>query len=260
MRHRRQPGRQTRNYGTPRPRCSRASPSARASQTITLHLRRRRARPWSAAPPTPSRRPRPRASTWPSRSTPRPLRSARSAGCTVTFIGAGTCVIDANQAGSTQLQCRVAGAAELRRRQGQPDDQLHLDGAGGRGRRGDLHGHRERDARAIAGDLHHRRLGQFGLFDLRQQVQLHRRGHLRHRRQPGRQQQLQCRAAGAAELSPSAWAARRSPSPRRRRARRASPGGDLHCHGVGDVAGYTVDASRIDGSAKLGLLDLRSAR
>ena len=46
----------------------------------------------------------------------------------VSFTAAGTCVIDANQARQRQLQRGAPGPAVVHRRQGQPDDQLHLDG------------------------------------------------------------------------------------------------------------------------------------
>ena len=51
---------------------------------------------------------------------------------TVSFIGAGTCVINANQAGNANFNAGAAGAAVVRGGQAGADDQLHVDGAGER--------------------------------------------------------------------------------------------------------------------------------
>ena len=50
------------------------------------------------------------------------------AGATVSFVGAGTCVINANQAGNANYNAGAAGAAAFGGQAG-PDDHLHLDGA-----------------------------------------------------------------------------------------------------------------------------------
>ena len=123
------------------------------------------------------------------------------AGPTVSFVGAGTCVIDANQAGRRQLRPGAAGAAVVHRRPGRrvPDDQLHLDRPGRR-RVGGAGYTVDRDRQlGPAGRLHDRRLGERRrLLDRRLDGVLRRRRHLHDQREPGRQRELQRRAAGAA--------------------------------------------------------------
>ena len=88
------------------------------------------------------------------------------AGSTVSFVGAGTCVINANQAGddtynpAPQVQQSFAV-------QEQPDDQFHVVGAGQRdGGRPDLQRDGDRDVGA-GGDLHDRRVGGQRVLDRR---------------------------------------------------------------------------------------------
>ena len=83
-----------------------AAPQVQQSITVSKAPRRspspRRPRPvpWWAAPPTRRRPPPPRASPWPSPSTPRPPSVCSITAGAVSFQAAGTCTLDANQAGN----------------------------------------------------------------------------------------------------------------------------------------------------------------
>ena len=119
----------------------------------------------------------------------------------MSFTGAGTCTLDANQAGNAnynagpQVQQNVTV-------QGRPDHHLHLDGSRrSDGRRRHLHPDRHRHLGAARGD--HRRLVELGrvLHQRRRRGQLHRRRHLHPRRQPGRQRELQPGHPGAADVT-----------------------------------------------------------
>ena len=75
----------------------------------------------------------------------------------MSFIGAGTCVINANQAGNANYNAAPQVQQSFAVGKGTADDQLHVDGAGGRGgRRADLHGDGDGDL-GSGGDVHHRR-------------------------------------------------------------------------------------------------------
>ena len=68
------------------------------------------------------------------------------AGSTVSFIGAGTCVINANQAGNANYNAAPQVQQSFAVGKGDADDQLHLDGTGRRdGGRTDLHRDGDRD-------------------------------------------------------------------------------------------------------------------
>ena len=107
--------------------CSSRSRSPRrrsACSRSTSSRRRRPARP-SAARRTPSPPRRAPASRSRSRSSPRAPASARSPGNVVSFVGAGTCTIDANQAGDGSYRPRRrcssrSRSARSRRRSASP--------------------------------------------------------------------------------------------------------------------------------------------
>ena len=120
------------------------------------------------------------------------------AGSTVSFIGAGTCVINANQAGNAnytpapQVQQSFAvgqGAQTISFTSTAP--------VASDGRRSDLHRDGDGDV-GPAGDVHDRRPGEHGVLDRGLDGVVHRRRHLRDQRQPGRRRQLPPGAAGAA--------------------------------------------------------------
>ena len=139
-------------------------------------------------------------------------------GSVFTFVGPGTCVVDANQARQRQLQRGGPGPAELCG-QGQPDHHLHLDRTGQcHRRRGHLHGDRHRRRLGQPGHLH---LGiDFGLHLERHQwfgLHLRRDRDLRGRRQPGSATPTTTRRPRSSRPSRSR-PARRSPSPRPHRA------------------------------------------
>ncbi len=82
------------------------------------------------------------------------------AGSTVSFIGAGTCVINANQAGNANYAPAPQVQQSFPVGKGDADDQLHLDGSGRRdGGRSDLHRDGDGDL-GSAGDVHDRRVGE----------------------------------------------------------------------------------------------------
>ena len=91
------------------------------------------------------------------------IDASSTAGCSiaggvVSFTAAGSCVIDANQAGNTNYNAAAQVQQTVDGRQGRPDDHLHLDEPGLRhGRRRHLHadGHRHLGPDR---DHHHRRL------------------------------------------------------------------------------------------------------
>ena len=167
----------------PRRRRSRASPSARAARR-SPSLRRRRPRPWLGARPTGERQ-------WRCLRQSRHLHHRRQghsvctiSGSTVSFIGAGTCVIDANQAGNgnynaaPQAQQSFAvgkGSQTITFTSTAPSSAV-VGGA-------DLHCHaRTGNRRALPVTLHDRRLGQ-PVCSISGTGELHRRRKLR-RRQP----------------------------------------------------------------------------
>jgi hypothetical protein len=122
-------------------------------------------------------------------------------GSQVSFIGVGTCKINANQSGNGSFNPAPAGAAVVRGRQGDPDDQLHFDRTGQRsGRWSGLHGHGNGDFGSCyyARD---RRKFERGVRDRWQHERLarvvDRRRHVQDQRRPGRQCELQRGAAGA---------------------------------------------------------------
>ena len=128
--------------------------------------------------------------------------AASSAVCSMTggvvsFIGAGTCVIDANQAGNTtyapapqvQQSFGVVKAAQTISFSSTAPDRCN--------RRRDLHANRGRHLRAW-GDAQHRRRLERGVLDDRRRGELHRRRHVCGRCQPGRKRRLRARPAGPA--------------------------------------------------------------
>ena len=119
-------------------------------------------------------------------------------GSVFTFVGNGTCIVDANQVGNGNYNAAHPGAAELRR-QAQPDDHLHLHGTG-RGQRGRGHLHPRRHRHLGPRRDHHRRCLEHRLLPQRRRGQLHVRRLLRPRRQPSRQHRLLRGAPGPAEL------------------------------------------------------------
>ena len=129
------------------------------------------------------------------------LGACTIAGATVSFVHAGTCTIDANQARQRQLEPGDPGPAVLCRRPGQPGDLVRHARAGrcrGRG----PHLRRRRDRRRIgrAGHLHDRRRLGRRLHHRRSDGQLRPCRDLHHRRRPGGDRGLDGRAAGPAVL------------------------------------------------------------
>ena len=107
------------------------------------------------------------------------LRRAGSAGVctvsgsTVSIVGAGTCTVNANQAGQRLLPGRAPGAAVVHGRPRLPDDHDHVDAAGpGRQARPAVHDHRHGQLGA-RGDLQHRAVERGDLLDLGLRGQLH---------------------------------------------------------------------------------------
>ena len=165
----------------------------------------------------------------PSRSPPAAPASARSPARRSRFVGAGTCTINANQAGNAQLPGRAAGAAVLHGQPPHTNDQLHLDAARRCDRRRcDLH--RFGDGLVgPRGDVHDRRRQRRHLHPERLDRLVRRRRHLHDQRQPGRQRQLPGSGTGAAVLRGRQpllrrRAVRRSRSPRRPRPAPSSAG------------------------------------
>ena len=150
-----------------------------------------------------------------------------STGCTlsggvVSFTAAGTCVVDANQAGNANYNAAPQVQQSITVNKGNQTITFTSTRAGQRHRRRrHLHRGRHRHLRAH-GDVH---LGIGRCLHLRrdQRLGLHlrRRRHLHRRRQPGRQRQLQRGAPGPADLH-GRRATRPSPSPRRRQPTRPS--------------------------------------
>ena len=107
-------------------------------------------------------------------------------GSTVSFIGVGTCVIDANQAGNANYNPAPQAQQSFPVGQGLADDHLHVDGSGGCGGGWtDLHGDSD-SVFGSAGDFDDRSDGERGVLDLGLDGVVHRRRDLRDRRQPGR--------------------------------------------------------------------------
>ena len=172
---------------------------SKGSQTITITSTAPPARPSGATytPPPPP----PRAWPSPSPSTPRRPSICTITAGVVTFTGAGTCTIDANQAGNgtyaaaPQVQqtvevARVPRPSPTRRR-------LRPRAVGGPTYTPTATGGTSGKPVTLTIDstsspvLHH----------LRGRGDLHRGRHLHHRRQPGRQRHLQRRHPGAADAS-----------------------------------------------------------
>ena len=114
-------------------------------------------------------------------------------GTTVTYIAAGSCVIDANQAGNAHYAAAPQAQRTITVNAISQSISFTAPASG-----------TARPGRPV-GDR--RRLGQPGRADLRQRPgvprvrdhgDLHRGGQLRHRRQPGRQRELRGRAPGPA--------------------------------------------------------------
>ena len=211
LHHRRQPGRQRRlpgghpgpadlrgGQGLPRPSPSPRPPPSAAVGSPTY---------------TPTATGGPRATRSPSPSTA-PRRSACSiAGATVSFTGAGSCVIDANQAGNTNYNAATQVQQTVTVTKANQTITFTSTAPGQRGGgRGHLHAERHRRRLGQPGDLHHRRLRPRRSARSPAASVSFRRRQLRHRRQPGRQRQLQRRHPGPADL----------------RGRQGRPDGHLH--------------------------------
>ena len=197
------------------------------SFTSTAPDRRR-----SAGRPTPRPPPPPRASRW--RFT---IDATASSVCSisgsgvVSFTAAGTCVIDANQAGDANWNAAPQVQQSFAVGTASPTSQTisFTSTAPARATVGGADLHRDCDRHlGPRGGAHHRCHGELGLLDHRRGRLLHRRRHLRHRREPGRQRDLQRRAPGPAEL-------------RGRDREPGQPDDQLHLHGAGLGDGGRAD-------------------
>ena len=135
------------------------------------------------------------------------------AGGVVSFTGAGSCIIDANQAGNANYNAapQVQQTVTVTKANQTITYTSTAPGSavvGGATYTADRH----RRGLGQPGDLHHRRHRLLGVLDHGRGGQLPDRRQLRHRRQPGRQRQLQRRHPGPADL----------------RGRQGRPDGELH--------------------------------
>ena len=117
-------------------------------------------------------------------------------GSTVTYTAAGTCLIDANQAGNTTWAAAPQVQRTIAVTMTHPVDQLHRPGRRDRRQPGDPVGHRQ--LRSPGRALRRPRQRHEGVHRVRQHGDLHRGRHLPHRRQPGRQHHLGRRTPGPA--------------------------------------------------------------
>ncbi len=180
--------------------------------------------PHPAAQRTPLRRPRAPASPVTFSADAASAGVCTVSGATVSFVGTGTCTIDANQAGNGSYQ--AAPQVQQSFPVGLTPQSISFAStppAGATRRRSGLHrlGHRELRSRrrVLCRSVERRRVHRHGLDRV-----AHRLGHLHDRREPGRQRHVPGRAAGAAVLLDRRGADRRACSrstsrPRRRAAR-----------------------------------------
>ena len=128
--------------------------------------------------------------------------SSGTNGSVFTFVSAGTCVVDANQAGNANWNAAPQAQQSFAVAKGNQTVTLHLDRARRRhGWRGHVHGGRHRLVGAHSSHVH-LRLDVGVHLERDQRLGLHLRGcrHVHRRRQPNGQRQLERRAAGPAEL------------------------------------------------------------
>ena len=198
-------------------------PRRRCSSRSRSPSRRRRsasppgrpAEPSSAARPTPCRRPRRPAWQSPSPATAGSAGICTLTGSTVTMAGAGTCTINANQAGNgtylaaAQVQqslpsicCASPGTQSITFTSTAPAGAA-VGGTRTRSRRVKLRSRRQ---------LLDRRVERRRLHDLRVDGLLHRHRHLQDRREPGWQRRLPGRTASAADIRGRPSRTRRSAS------------------------------------------------
>ena len=168
------------------------------------------------------------------------------AGSTVSFIGVGTCVINANQAGDANYNPAPQVQQSFPVGPEGADDQLHLDGARDATVGGPTYTVTATATSGLAGDLHDRRGGEHGVHDRGLDGLVHRRRDLRDQRQPGRAtRNYKPGAAGAAVVrggqAPAQTISFTSTAPRR-------DGGRADLQGDGDATSglpvtFTIDAA-----------------